>query len=619
MATLNSRLRKPKGLSSAFGAITPKWSEIFDGCARQALKSCVARSGQISTVTDFPLHIGFLDNSTRLPFNLPLDLVTKTIAILARKGMGKSYLAAVIAEELIRAGQIPVIIDPTGSASGIKSSADGLSAGYPVVIFGGEHGDLPLEESNGEVIARAIVENRFPAVLDLSLLRKGAANRFLGQFLETMYRLNRQALHLICDEADMYAPQRPFGDEARTLGAMEDIVRRGRIRGIGCSLITQRPQVISKNVLTQADMLVTLGLSHPKDIAAIKEWIDVHAMIEESNVMMASLPSLPPGVAWFWAPADKIFERVIVRHRTTFNSGQTPKPGAPINAPKVVAKINLAALGEQLKAVADAAKDNDPVKLRKEVIALREDNARLLADKARADAYEQRIAELEGQTQCVDIAVVQEMEENLRSVLKDLEKIPVRGGRPLIYGTPGVNIEAASQDGTRRASIPITPGLVGVARNTTLTPVARKFLTVLVQRRPKLTNRNQLAVLAGYSSKSGHVDNTLGTCRTRGFIVGNNDNLQITPEGIKILGAWTPLPRGRALVDYWIHHLDPAQGKMLRVIVEAYPKPLHRDTVAERAGYSTTSGHVDNSLGRLRTMDLIRGGNSAITASDDLF
>jgi DNA helicase HerA-like ATPase len=87
--------------------------------------------------------------------------------------------------------------------------------------------------------------------------------RFMVAFAETLYRLNREAVHLFVDEADAFAPQaRNYGgDENRMLGAMEDIVRRGRKRGIGCTLITQRPAVLNKNVLTQCEVLVACGWS----------------------------------------------------------------------------------------------------------------------------------------------------------------------------------------------------------------------------------------------------------------------------------------------------------------------------------------------------------------------
>src|SRR5207253_4107504 len=60
-------------------------------------------------------------------------------------------------------------------------------------------------------------------------------------------------------------PQRPFKGEERLLGSFEDIVRRGRARGLGVTLITQRAAVISKNVLTQTEVLVCLRVMAPQD------------------------------------------------------------------------------------------------------------------------------------------------------------------------------------------------------------------------------------------------------------------------------------------------------------------------------------------------------------------
>lgn len=134
-----------------------------------------------------PLHIAE-------GFGLPLEFVTQTQAILAKKRVGKSYTASVQAEELLKAKQQIVAIDPTGAWWGLKSSADGKSAGFPITVFGGEHADVPLEETAGETIAQALVENRFSAILDLTLFRKGQINRFMAPFLEALYRLNREAM-----------------------------------------------------------------------------------------------------------------------------------------------------------------------------------------------------------------------------------------------------------------------------------------------------------------------------------------------------------------------------------------------------------------------------------------
>jgi plasmid stabilization system protein ParE len=153
---------------------------------------------------------------------------------------------------------------------------------------------------------------------------------------------------------------------------MEDIVRRGRKRGIGCTLITQRPAVLNKNVLTQCEVLVALRLVHPKDIDAIEEWVNVHADPDTAKEMIDSLPSLAVGEAWFWSPGwGDLFQRVKVRHRETFDSGATPKAGEAPKRPKHLAEIDLAALGEQIKATVEKAKADDPKELRRQIAELK--------------------------------------------------------------------------------------------------------------------------------------------------------------------------------------------------------------------------------------------------------
>jgi hypothetical protein len=194
--------------------------------------------------------------------------------------------------------------------------------GFPVVILGGEHGDVPLEKGAGEIVAKLVVEERVSVLLDLSQFRKARSRRrFMADFLETLYRLKakealRTPLMVIIDEADAIAPQKPNRGEERMLGAAEDIVRRGGQRGIGCMMITQRTAVLNKNVLTQCEMLVALRTISPQDLKAMQAWIDVHGSIEERDTLMESLPSLPQGDAWFWSPGwptkDGIFKRVHV-------------------------------------------------------------------------------------------------------------------------------------------------------------------------------------------------------------------------------------------------------------------------------------------------------------------
>jgi hypothetical protein len=303
---------------------------------------------------------------------LPVDAVTQAIAILARKGAGKTYTASVLVEEVVRAKVPVVILDPTGGWWGLRSSVDGESPGLPVVIFGGDHGDVPLEPTAGHVIADVVVEHPGAYVLDLSAFpSKASEQRFAGDFLERLYRAKKREtgpLLLVVDEADVFAPQRPGNDQTRTLGALESIVRRGRIKGLGDLLITQRAAVLNKNVLTQTEVLIVMQTTGPQDRAAIDAWIEGNGTREERDEVLGSLASLERGEAWVWSPSFlRILQRVRIRARTTFDSSRTPEAGETAVAPKAFAAVNLAKLGARIAATVEQQKANDPAVLKRRI------------------------------------------------------------------------------------------------------------------------------------------------------------------------------------------------------------------------------------------------------------
>jgi DNA helicase HerA-like ATPase len=301
---------------------------------------------------------------------LPLEAVTQTFGVLAKRRAGKSYTARRFAEQLFRASQQVVIVDPKGDWWGIRSSADGKRPGLPIVILGGERGDVtPLEPGSGEVVAKLVVEERVSALLDLSLLRKHEVATFMAAFLENLYRLKareefRTPMMLIIDEADAIAPQSvksygiKGGNVERMLGAAADIVRRGGQRGIGCMMVTQRSAVLNKDLLTQVEVLIALRTIAPQDLDALNAWIDVHGTEEERKTLMTSLPALPIGDAWIWSPGwptvDGIFARVHVLPIETFDSGATPTGKKPVE-PKHLADVDLEALKRQMAATIERA------------------------------------------------------------------------------------------------------------------------------------------------------------------------------------------------------------------------------------------------------------------------
>jgi len=66
--------------------------------------------------------------------DLPLEAVTQTFAILAKRGVGKTYLGLVLAEEMLKVGAQVIIGDPVGVTWGLRSSRNGKADGLPIMV-----------------------------------------------------------------------------------------------------------------------------------------------------------------------------------------------------------------------------------------------------------------------------------------------------------------------------------------------------------------------------------------------------------------------------------------------------------------------------------------------------
>jgi len=86
---------------------------------------------------------------TALPAALSIDALDDRMAIVGTSGSGKTYTAKGFVERLLEAGARVVIVDPLGVWWGLRASADGGAAGYPVVVFGGRHADVSITAEMG--------------------------------------------------------------------------------------------------------------------------------------------------------------------------------------------------------------------------------------------------------------------------------------------------------------------------------------------------------------------------------------------------------------------------------------------------------------------------------------
>lgn len=543
---------------------------------------------------------------------LPADAVTMTFGVLAVRGAGKSNLAAVMAEEMFAAHLPFVVVDPVGSWWGLRSSGDGRSSGLPVTIFGGRHGDVPLERSAGNLIADLVAERRLTCVLDLSeFASEGDKKAFLLDFARRLYRKNQEPLHLFLEEADDYIPQRPMRDEAQLLRAWENIVRRGRARGLGITLITQRSAVLNKNVLTQVENLFVLRTTGPQDRAAIETWIKYHAQATE---VLESLPSLETGEAWFWSPYwMKVMQRTQTRRRHTFDSAATPK-GAKTTKPATLADVDLSAIQREMAATIEKAKEEDPRELRKRII---EANRRI------AQLERQLQERPSAETVRVEVPVFRDHELDRLAAAADT----AQGAARELANASEVIRDAAAQakrkDSThKRAQAthaldrvfakPLSkyaPPNSEPTANGSLTGPEQRILDALAWLESigvMEAEQSAVAFLAGYTVGGGAFNNPRGALRTKGLIeYRSGGQLAMTDAG----RAYAQVPdeplTTEELQRKVLERLPGPERKILAVLLEAYPADMAYDELAQRAGYAEGGGAFNNPRGRLRSLGLI--------------
>jgi hypothetical protein len=569
--------------------------------------------------------------------SLPLDWITLATVVYGARGAGKTSFGRVVAEEAVKAKQRFCAIDLKGDWYGLRSSADGKSDGIPVVIFGGEHADVPLEPDAGAFVGETVARLEQSCILDFELLSKGKQIRFLAEFFEALYHHNREPLLLLLDEAQRYAPQKPGPDEARTLGAVQDLVKLGRKHGIGPVLFTQRGAGLNKEVSELCDLLVAFRTPGPLDQERIRDWLDANTTKAQRDEVMGKLSGLPTGTAVFASghPELRTFGVYPVRRPETFDSSATPKVGQRRAEPKTLAKPDLEVLRTKMAAAIERAKADDPKALRARIRELEVE----LAKKPKAEAPEVKEVRLdvavfdrEAWTRVKESIVNEWVGARDRIVgALDAYRVQVIGSDqypPLKRHVPRL-VEAMPppMKVTHSQSGPIVHR-DGQAQRfdrkrreqsngavSELPKGERAILTAIAQH-PNGVSREQLTVLTGYKRSSR--DTYLQRLGAGGLLEpGTGGAIFVSDRGMAALGDFEPLPTGRALLEHWLAKLPEGERRILDVVARAYPNGVHRASIDHETGYKRSSR--DTYLQRLSSRKLIvTEAHGTVALSEDL-
>jgi hypothetical protein len=572
----------------------------------------------------------------------PIDAVTETFWWCGKRGSGKTHDCSVFVEELLQVGVQVVVIDPMRAWWGLRSSVDGRSPGFPIPIFGGPHGDAPLEEGGGTVLADFAMAEGVSMVLDIKGWSKAARRRFVSDFLARLMQANTAPLHLVVEETPIFAPQRPAKGDEGLLGIVEEVVRLGRGSGLGFSAVSQRSAHLNAEVRAQIEVLVAHRTPAPLDRAAIKGWFDVHDP-ERVTEAMGRLPFLATGTAIVSSTEFlSTFGEVPFRRRTTFDSSATPKVGVAIREPRTLADIDLSGIQQAMAATIEKAKQDDPKALRAEVLALR---GQLAAAEKEAEDWRAAsgVSEVEVEIRIVEVPALSDAD---RAFLEDLRTSMEAAAFTMEKAGPAfaawvADIEAATAqartalepDPAPRPSVPPErphratreqppqPGVehwgadplppptsrpVPARPGSSRDSAPRRILMVLAQHGPMPAAR--AGFMAKVSSTKSTLRNALSSLRKQGSIAENGELVSITDAGRAELGSFDPLPTGAALLEHWRGEIGNGKPRdIFEALLAAYPDEVPNAVLAERLGIDPGVSTLRNGLSTLRSLGVVEG------------
>lgn len=561
-------------------------------------------------------------------YPIPEEAFEAHIGIVGKTGSGKTVSAKGAAERLLRKKKRLCALDPTGVWSGLRSSGDGKSAGFPVIVLGGDNGDLPLLPESGAAIAAVIAASEDSFVLDTSNMTDRGQTKFSIDFAEEIRRLNRDPLYLFIDECQNFMPQGKISDpeSARMVRAWNRLIAEGRSRGLCITMISQRPAKVHKDSLTQIETLVAMRLTSPQDRDAIEGWMGERRNKEASNEILDSLPSLPTGEGWIWAPEIGMRKRAKFPMISTYDSSKAPDGQ---RGKAVLAKVDLQALETLMKEKATEVIENDPVRLKARIRELERAKAPAptvsIDKKATEEAYSKgrRIGHEEGYSSGRNV-VLSKIDEFLA---KHRTNTTANIKLDLVSG-----VRRAAAHGGRKHALPIPPappaprtGDADYQRSPEgMTKPFQKILdacAMLETLGVRNIKKGHVAAFAHVRPTSGGFFNNLGKLRAMGLIdYPAGGEVALTDLGRKT----AQYPTAPVILDdlhkAWLDIVPTPQRTILEALIDQYPEPVPKDALAEKIGVSPTSGGYFNNLGKLRSLGVIDyPSKGTVCAADILF
>jgi hypothetical protein len=546
-------------------------------------------------------------------------------AILGIRDSGKSYSATMFAEQLHERGVPFVAFDPIGVWRFLRVPGAGRTAkGFPVVVAGGEDGDLPLTVSGAPEILRAAMVNGVSLVIDLfdRKLSKADWRRIVQSCMELLLHENKQhgLRHVFLEEAPEFAPQRVGPQHGQVYDAVERLARMGGNSGLGLTLIGQRSAEINKAVLELCDSLYLHRQKGRNSIEHLDKWLKAGA-VTDAKAVMETLATLPTGECWAWLAHSDQPIRLKMPAKRSFHPDRRAQRGAAAAEGKKAVDVGgfVQTMRTSLKSIEEEAKANDPKLLKAEIAELKKQLERLKKPTAPDPAVIEAtrlegvyagqnsmalvlLERMKGLRSRIDDEI-KDAEADVRATAEAPKKITVQSDRMPVFRTR----PASPQE--ERLALPARQQQRTVQTADGITQPQQRILNALAWADSiGLTSveRPQLAFLASASPKSSAFKNNLGTLRTGGWIdYPASGGVCLTKGGRSLADAGDAITTNLQLQESIRDKVTAPQWNILAALIEAHPHSIERGELARRANASATSSAFKNNLGALRSLGLL--------------
>lgn len=547
--------------------------------------------------------IGKTDKNADLKLDLNRLIETRCL-VQANSGGGKSWALRRILEQTH--GKIQqIVID-------VEDEFHTLREKYDYILAGSTGGDCPADVRTAPVLARRLLELNVSAIIGIFELKAHDRIRFVRQFLDAMVNAPRELWHpvlVIVDEAHVFCPQH---GEAESAGAVIDLMTRGRKRGFCGILATQRISKLHKDAAAEANNKLIGRSALDVDMKRASDELGFSSREEQMR-----LRTLKPGEFYAFGPA---LSDVVTPVRVGSIATSHPQAGhrtAAAPPPRETIKKVLAKLTDLPKQAAEEATTIQGFKVR-----IQELEKQLRQTSAGIDPKAMERARQEGRqaTERESRSKIISLENEIQRQARILQKINTMVRAHLDYPAPKI-------ENTRLANVPPPAAAPRIERAASVPqytssdasiPKAERLILTALSQYPKGRSKVQIGVLTGYAHSGGAFNNAMGALRSKGWIEGGSDLLKITAAGEAAAGPADPLPKGIDLLRQWQRDLGKAEREILDVLFEVYPNPLTKSEIADQtpSRYQANGGSFNNAIGKLRTLELIKGRRDMVLSAD---